>query len=126
MTDVLIDKKIAGHVKGSVVPLTPQLQKHVEAGNAIILPNSHEAWQGQENPEPTTPDVLTMQGTGHASDERTAEAGHEGPLPEADAQAYADDAIEIPEGFELDEIATARLIDAEDDQPKKSGLFGRS
>ncbi len=48
MTDVLILKRIPGHREGEIVPLTPRLQNHVDAGNAKVVPNAHPAWE----PEP--------------------------------------------------------------------------
>lgn len=39
MTHVLILKKIAGYEAGRVVELTDRLQKHVDAGNAKVVPN---------------------------------------------------------------------------------------
>lgn len=39
MTDVLILKRFAGHRPGQVVPLTDYLEKHIQAGNAKLLPN---------------------------------------------------------------------------------------
>lgn len=42
MTDVIILKAIAGHTAGDITPLTDRLQKHVDAGNAKIVPRVRE------------------------------------------------------------------------------------
>lgn len=52
MTDVLILKRIPGHRRGDITPLTSRLEQHVKAGNAKILPNEHDAWNGDPAPEP--------------------------------------------------------------------------
>jgi hypothetical protein len=46
MTDVLILKRIPGHRRGDITPLTSRMEQHIKAGNAKILPNAHEAWNG--------------------------------------------------------------------------------
>lgn len=37
MTKIVILRKIAGHNPGSIVDLTPALQLHLDAGNAVLL-----------------------------------------------------------------------------------------
>jgi hypothetical protein len=53
MTDVLILKRIPGHRRGDITPKTARMEQHIKAGNAKILPNAHEAWNGDQSPEPT-------------------------------------------------------------------------
>lgn len=62
MTDVLILHRIPGLRPGQIVPLDDRLQKHVDAGNAKVLPNSHEAWNGagDDGVEPQAPPVLQV------------------------------------------------------------------
>lgn len=80
MTDVLITSKIAGGRPGQILPLDARLQKHVDAGNARILPNSHDGWEGEQATEHARPQIL--QATGTSAEPAPLEHGDEG---------YADD-----------------------------------
>lgn len=68
MTDVLILHRIPGHKPGDVVPLDARLQNHVDAGNAKILPNAHQAWAAPEQPRDSTPPTLNIVSTGTIDD----------------------------------------------------------
>lgn len=68
MTDVVILQRIPGHKPGDVVPLTPRLDKHVEAGNAKIIPNRHDAFAAPEQPRDSTVPPLHAVGTGSLAD----------------------------------------------------------
>lgn len=68
MTDVLILHRIPGLKAGAVVPLTPRLQQHVDAGNAKIIPNTHDAWAGDAPERDSTPPALNVVGTGTIAD----------------------------------------------------------
>lgn len=65
MTDVLIINRVPGVPAGEIVPLDKRMQGHVKAGNAVVLPNTHEAWE--DEPQSAAP-VLGMHGTGAADD----------------------------------------------------------
>lgn len=62
MTDVLILKRIPGHRRGEIVPRSARLEQHIKAGNAKILPNEHEAWNGAPHSEPVKPVVPSVVG----------------------------------------------------------------
>lgn len=55
MTDVLALTNIPGLPKGSIAAHDARLAKHVAAGNAVVLPNDHESWEGE--PEPLAPQI---------------------------------------------------------------------
>jgi hypothetical protein len=65
MTDVLILHRIPGGKPGQILPLTPRLQRHVEAGNAKILPNENPAFGSVES-EPAPIEIHNLTGTGHS------------------------------------------------------------
>lgn len=57
MTKVVALQNIPGLKAGKTGELTPQRQKHVDAGNARLLPGEHEAWGdalAEPAPEPVT------------------------------------------------------------------------
>ena len=57
MTKVVALQNIPGLKAGQTGELTPQRQKHVDAGNARLLPGEHEAWGdalAEPAPEPIT------------------------------------------------------------------------
>jgi hypothetical protein len=68
MTDVLILHRIPGNKPGDVVPLTDRLQKHVDAGNAKIIPNRHDAWRAEEVARDSQPPALNLVSTGTVDD----------------------------------------------------------
>ncbi len=55
MTDVVILHGIPGFKAGDITPLTDRLVSHVAAGNAKLLPNEHDAWDNDAEPETAEP-----------------------------------------------------------------------
>lgn len=68
MTDVLILHRIPGAKPGDILPLTDRLKRHLEAGNAKLIPNGHEAWTAEPQEHPPV-EPLRMESTGTIDDE---------------------------------------------------------
>lgn len=60
MTDVIILRAIPGHAKGAVTPLTERLRKHVESGNAALLPGRHDHYGEQSEAPAQVRPILTQ------------------------------------------------------------------
>lgn len=80
MTDVLILHRIPGAKPGDILPLDNRLQKHIDAGNAKIIPDGHSGWKDTQ-PETAPVVALNAWSTGTADDEE----------PESDADADTED-----------------------------------
>lgn len=75
MTDVVILHRIPGHKPGAITELTERLQRHVDAGNARIIPNRHDAWVVEEPaPAPRRSPLRILTGQGPAAPETVADA----------------------------------------------------
>lgn len=74
MTDVLIIKRIPGHRRGEIVPRSERLEQHIRAGNAKILPNEHDAWNGEPQAEVSAPQVSQV--IGNVSHDAPADHEH--------------------------------------------------
>lgn len=84
MTDVIILHRIPGARAGEIRQLDERMQKHVAAGNARIIPNSHEGWNGSGSSEQKAPPILQAVGMGSATLYDVDEDLLESDLPEAD------------------------------------------
>lgn len=60
MTDVLVLKRIPGLRPGQIVPLTPRLEQHIDAGNVKILPNENPSFGTEPAVAPAQPGITSV------------------------------------------------------------------
>ena len=95
MTDVLILHRIPGLAAGAIVPLDDRLRMHVEAGNAMLLPNESDGF-GRIEVDAQEPQIHQLTGT-----MTDADLGYE--VKDADADADADMGEDSDEDDDTDE-----------------------